>query len=429
VIKDGDSELLHKLGLRAPHSVLGSTSQLATAVAVLSIHSQCPPIDVVLSIDVALRLFMAPLRPVGAKARRNKLLWLLGVGVLFGLYYHHSIIVAFTSGSAIAPTGCSQASSTLRLFAQGAWLSMNAPHGILQDKEDIHHLLADDPGSAADSIQLPPDVPPDLEQRCRGTAGGWCEAFYRQPLVPARPPPQDNQSCLWNCNFVGVCNHRTGICRCPAGEPRPPPAPAATRALRSGQRPVSPPTPRAAGWTGDDCSTRQVRPCSQHARVDGSWEPYRAPPNITSELVNMDTACASQCDEDTGHCFCDADTAHGRVPAPLDSLPGGCAAADRSALPRPRTRLCQPCRAPACCSCAWHFTPCAALTLGGRCCIPPQDRRLSRGAGPCPPVTASPTGTSKAGRGSLASSTPTCCGAQRVGAKPTAPSICALALW
>lgn len=60
---------------------------------------------------VVVTSLMAPLRPVGAKPRWNRaLLSLLGVGVLFGLYYHHSIMV-FTSGLAIAPSSCSQASS------------------------------------------------------------------------------------------------------------------------------------------------------------------------------------------------------------------------------------------------------------------------------------------------------------------------------
>lgn len=57
----------------------------------------------------------------------------------------------------------------------------------------------------------------EAAQRCRGTKGDWCKAFFMQRPVPSAPPPRGDKSCLWGCNFVGVCDHMAGWCRCPAG--------------------------------------------------------------------------------------------------------------------------------------------------------------------------------------------------------------------
>ena len=82
-------------------------------------------------------------------------------------------------------------------------------------------------GEEPAAVLLKPDPPADLEKRCAGTQGTWCKDFFMQTPIPAKPPPRYNKTCLWGCNFVGVCDQQAGWCRCPAG------------------------------WTGDDCSTRQ----------------------------------------------------------------------------------------------------------------------------------------------------------------------------
>ncbi|PSC68519.1 exostosin-like glycosyltransferase [Micractinium conductrix] len=106
---------------------------------------------------------------------------------------------------------------------------------------------------------------------------------------------QGNRTCLWGnaqqqCNFVGVCDAMAGWCACPAG------------------------------WRGDDCSTRMRRPCSQHRRPDGSFEPYDQPTDPS--LGGMTMACAELCDEDVGFCYCNSTFPHGRIPAAITDPPG-----------------------------------------------------------------------------------------------------------
>ena len=84
-------------------------------------------------------------------------------------------------------------------------------------------------GQAGAPLQYDPIAAADpavAKERCRSTRGDWCGRYLAQEPIPAKPPPQGNQTCLWKCNSVGTCDAMKGWCRCPAG------------------------------WMGDDCSTR-----------------------------------------------------------------------------------------------------------------------------------------------------------------------------
>ena len=62
----------------------------------------------------------------------------------------------------------------------------------------------------------------DIRARCAHTKGHWCSRFFLEPLVPLSPAlPAFNKTCPDpDCNGVGVCNARTGLCDCPAGKQR-----------------------------------------------------------------------------------------------------------------------------------------------------------------------------------------------------------------
>lgn len=138
----------------------------------------------------------------------------------------------------------------------------------------------------------PPLAQPDaafVKERCGAATGDWCGRYHAQQPFPAEPPPTPNITCLWGCNFVGVCDASTGWCRCPAG------------------------------WQGVDCSTRMKRPCSQRLR-DHGFEPFDEPTNPA--FGGGTFACADQCDYDTAHCYCNATFAHGRIPADPHEPPG-----------------------------------------------------------------------------------------------------------
>jgi hypothetical protein len=61
-----------------------------------------------------------------------------------------------------------------------------------------------------------------IRARCAHTKGHWCSRFFLEPLVPLSPTvPAFNKTCPDpDCNGVGVCNARTGLCDCPAGKQR-----------------------------------------------------------------------------------------------------------------------------------------------------------------------------------------------------------------
>ncbi|KAL4419203.1 hypothetical protein ABPG77_000597 [Micractinium sp. CCAP 211/92] len=149
-----------------------------------------------------------------------------------------------------------------------------------------------DPKAQFWRIVRTPIAKPDpsiVKQRCGATRGDWCGRYDAQPPIPALPPPRGDRLCLWGCNFVGVCDGTRGWCRCPAG------------------------------WTGDDCSTRMRRPCSQHHRSNG-FEPFDKPFDMQQGGTTM--ACADLCDEDVGMCYCNSTFPHGRVPADPQLPPG-----------------------------------------------------------------------------------------------------------
>ena len=67
-------------------------------------------------------------------------------------------------------------------------------------------------GGAAEAADALPPAPhlsaEELEWRCAGTLGDWCQAWLQQRPIPAKPPPRYNLTCLWDsgpsqCNFVG----------------------------------------------------------------------------------------------------------------------------------------------------------------------------------------------------------------------------------
>ncbi|EFN55367.1 hypothetical protein CHLNCDRAFT_52572 [Chlorella variabilis] len=132
----------------------------------------------------------------------------------------------------------------------------------------------------------------EIDERCAGTKANWCRGYFLQPPIPAKPPPRGNKTCLWGCNFVGVCDHYSGWCRCPAG------------------------------WTGDHCSTRMRRPCSQVQRQVGSFEPHSAPLDYSLPGIVINSRCAQLCDEDIGYCFCNSTMKYGHELAPPDAPPG-----------------------------------------------------------------------------------------------------------
>ncbi|KAK9805381.1 hypothetical protein WJX73_008851 [Symbiochloris irregularis] len=98
-----------------------------------------------------------------------------------------------------------------------------------------------------------------------------------------------NQSCAdSSCNSVGVCNLDTGLCDC------------------------------MAGWSGDSCTVRQLRPCTNAHRPNGTV-PQGAPESLSTPGWTA-SRCAGVCDEDTATCYCNGTM--GRISAPAGSPPG-----------------------------------------------------------------------------------------------------------
>jgi hypothetical protein len=139
-----------------------------------------------------------------------------------------------------------------------------------------------------------------IRHRCAQTKAGWCGLYLVQPRLPRKPAPRFGRLCQYNCNNVGICDLHLGSCKCPAG------------------------------WTGADCRTTQKRPCTN--RLGGLNETHRHLPasHIGPDGRDLNwtepgwtaSRCPGICDEDTGLCFCDTNSTHGRIPAPPGSPPG-----------------------------------------------------------------------------------------------------------
>ncbi|GAX80495.1 hypothetical protein CEUSTIGMA_g7933.t1 [Chlamydomonas eustigma] len=131
-------------------------------------------------------------------------------------------------------------------------------------------------------------------RRCSHTIGNWCGLHEQQPLSAYEPAPRGSKQCPGNCSSVGNCNYDTGLCDCPAG------------------------------WTGLDCGTLFLRPCTNRDRSTGDA------PASHVDLNGRDldwtvpgwkaSRCAGVCDTETGECYCDGNL--GRIPAPTGSPPG-----------------------------------------------------------------------------------------------------------
>ncbi|KAK9805311.1 hypothetical protein WJX73_000673 [Symbiochloris irregularis] len=128
-----------------------------------------------------------------------------------------------------------------------------------------------------------------LPDMCAGTLGTWCQDYQAQkPFMSKAWSSSDWRCSDENCNNVGNCNRDIGICDC------------------------------MAGWTGDDCKTRQLRPCTNKHRKSG-FQP-QGPPQNSSEPGWTASRCAGVCDDDRAICYCNGTL--GRIPPAPGSPPG-----------------------------------------------------------------------------------------------------------
>lgn len=143
-----------------------------------------------------------------------------------------------------------------------------------------------------DVPDLPPadlsHLPPEIAVRCAGTVGDWCGRYLMQKPIPGKPQPPGSKRCPQDCNGVGVCQADFGYCLCPAG------------------------------WTGEGCMERLLRPCTKGFRTEGSVPRGGSFP--LSEEGWTPSRCAGVCDEERGDCYCNGTM--GRIPAPEGSPPG-----------------------------------------------------------------------------------------------------------
>ncbi|MEW5305094.1 MAG: hypothetical protein WDW36_007657 [Sanguina aurantia] len=119
-----------------------------------------------------------------------------------------------------------------------------------------------------------------IAKRCRLTRGGeWCARYKRQAEIPTKPVPRGDMECPSNCNGNGNCNYDSGICECPAG------------------------------WSGNDCGTPLLRPCTHKWRESGNVTMG----HIDAEGRDLDimergwtaSRCSGICDATVASCFCD----------------------------------------------------------------------------------------------------------------------------
>ncbi|KAG2491270.1 hypothetical protein HYH03_010277 [Edaphochlamys debaryana] len=140
---------------------------------------------------------------------------------------------------------------------------------------------------------------------CSLARGNWCKDYYAQQPIAWKPAPRGDKECQSTkygmCNGVGVCQYDIGYCFCPAG------------------------------WTGKDCGTRDLRPCTHRFRrpelEKGNMTPVS---HVGPDGLDLDwlepgwtaSRCGGWCDQDLGACFCPPNTTFGVQPAPPGSPPG-----------------------------------------------------------------------------------------------------------
>eukprot|EP00798_Chlamydomonas_sp_ICE-L_P023547 gene23547-9071_t len=130
--------------------------------------------------------------------------------------------------------------------------------------------------------------------RCSGTKGDWCKEYFAQVEVEWRVPPRGDKDCPSNCYSHGNCNHGSGLCEC------------------------------TAGWSGDDCSKVQKRPCTSLLRDSlstsdiplSSMDEEGRDSNWFQHSSQMGR-CSGVCDDDLAMCYCHGK--YGRVNAPAGS--------------------------------------------------------------------------------------------------------------
>jgi hypothetical protein len=182
-------------------------------------------------------------------------------------------------------------------------------------------------------------------RRCIGARGDWCGDYYTQPLQRVPLPPLWHKPCPNNCSGIGMCNHMTGLCDCPAGvaynadtrwrglawlggcmrlshasngvqcgaapHTRTPPAGTASGALSRVRR-LHAHDPLPTGAQGSDCSQPHKRPCTN--RVGGYSTPDKKPfSHIGPDMRDLNitapgwtaSRCVGICDDDLAACYCD----------------------------------------------------------------------------------------------------------------------------
>eukprot|EP00198_Chlamydomonas_reinhardtii_P007427 XP_001696764.1 exostosin-like glycosyltransferase [Chlamydomonas reinhardtii] len=192
---------------------------------------------------------------------------------------------------------------------------------------------------------------------CAMARGSWCKKYYEQDPIPWKPAPRGDKECPKSkygiCNGVGTCQYDIGVCLCPAGwrgddcgtrDPRPCTHRMRTPALDGeNTEPVSHVGPdgrdrnwSVPGWTASRCAGPQPPPVARlrpgAARKRHSHEPpgppappppsRRRPPAPPPAGQTPPPADPRYCDEDLAMCYCPPGTKYGREPAPAGSPPG-----------------------------------------------------------------------------------------------------------
>eukprot|EP00798_Chlamydomonas_sp_ICE-L_P001797 gene1797-33217_t len=155
---------------------------------------------------------------------------------------------------------------------------------------DVDHLIWE--REQADPIR-------SKRKHCRTTKGDWCGLYDRQAPIAFKSYPKGTKVCQKDCNNVGNCNYDTGLCDCPAG------------------------------WTGVDCTTRQLRPCTNSRdRPQGSFETMSHIDEMGRDKDWLQpgwtaSRCAGICEAEIAMCWCDGSNKNlSYTHAPPGSPPG-----------------------------------------------------------------------------------------------------------